>query len=57
MKVLICEKCGLIHRIDYDGLRCKNAGCQGKLIPVSIDFAYPEGGEKDGKAREPPKSL
>ena len=34
--VLLCEKCGLVHPQDYDGLTCRNPGCGGKLIPTKI---------------------
>ncbi len=35
---LICEKCGLVHPIDYDGLECRQPDCDGKLIPTRIFF-------------------
>jgi len=44
MQVLICEKCGLIHSIDYDGLTCRNENCGGKLLAVEMDFSYTERG-------------
>lgn len=49
MKVLLCERCQLIHSESYDGLTCRNPDCQGKLIPVEIDFSLVEGngGEPD----------
>jgi len=52
MEVLICERCQLIHPADYDGLTCRNPNCGGKLIPVNIDFGYPEG--DGGHPNEPP---
>jgi len=44
MEALICEKCFLIHKSDYDGLTCRNLGCQGKLIPIRI--LYPGNGRQ-----------
>ena len=33
---LICERCGMLHPADYDGLRCKSDTCQGRLIEIRI---------------------
>ena len=52
VKVLLCEKCGLVHPEDYDGLTCRQPNCGGKLIPVDIDFGYTE--RNNGNPREPP---
>ena len=54
MKVLICERCELIHPIDYDGLTCRNEGCGGHLIPVNIDFTKVEGDGESPDEMEPP---
>jgi len=32
IEVKICEKCGLVHPKYYDGLKCRNKWCDGKLV-------------------------
>jgi len=45
LKVLLCERCGLVHSPEtYDGLTCRNPGCGGKL--VLVDIFFPEDGEQ-----------
>jgi len=51
-QVLICEKCSLIHPLDYDGLTCRQPECDGKLIPTSIFF--PTEGEQLPLPEDPP---
>ena len=55
MKVLICEKCQLIHSENFDGSICRNEDCGGKLIPVNIDFTRVEGGDHNTPDEDEPQ--
>ena len=33
---LMCEKCHLIHNMDFNGLRCRDPECDGKLVPFRL---------------------
>ncbi len=51
--VLICERCGLLHPLSYDGLTCRQPDCKGKLIPTRMLFPT-EGDEIEKNEQQKP---